>query len=51
MGPCDDLTATGLFCPIRQEGATRKELRRDFYTFYYQISISLAFKVNLTKTF
>lgn len=38
-----DLTATGLVCPIRQKGDTRKrELRRDFYMFYYKISISLA---------
>lgn len=47
-----DLTATGLICPIRQEGNIRKrELRRDFYMFYYKISISLAITVNLTKSF
>lgn len=46
------LKATGLPCPSRQEGPTRKgELTRDFQIFCYKTSISWASKVDLPKTF
>ena len=49
---CGDRTVTRLVCPSRWEGDTKKgEPRRDFCIFCYRISISLACKVSLAKTF